>query len=477
LLLIAVAVALPLSVRAALRAFGQDEAMAVFASMPLLSRPLFLGFFPYVASLPLYFFGVALFVRRATAAAPRWPWSLSSVALALFYVHTSGFVAFVVTVAALEVALAARRAGGRAPPLVGFCLARARALVWLAPALAAAATWFLLGRMTLRGSSLADGGEIGRMGTLRSLYALPLWTFDVFRAHVDEVCGAIWWAALVGMGLSAARRSVALPSPLGAAPVSAPASRGARALALVGRVDLAYVPLFAVLLLYFVTPFRVGAAGMLNVRLAMLVALTATLVVGRSRGLARLALVTLGCLATVGHAANAAREITEIARVMEGFDELLGAMRPATRLVTLAFNPRRERAVIDPYPFAGSYHRARGGVVAGYSFSDLPHWAIQYREASRPPQKAHPLWIYAPCWYRNAVDGAYYDYVLVNGGPGVFDGRPLGPAFRELRRTRGFVLYEKVEGEPAWDGPEALPGCRPPAPAPPRPGPEYQPQL
>jgi hypothetical protein len=130
--------------------------------------------------------------------------------------------------------------------------------------------------------------------------------------------------------------------------------------------------------------------------------------------------------------------------------------------VTLAFDARVTRTYYDPYPFAGSYHRARGGRVASYSFSDLPHWPLQYRDDVRPPQKAIPLWIYAPCAYRHAVDGPYYDYVLVSGGIEPFTAQPAGPAFRELRRVRGFVLYEKIAGGEVWTGEGGVGPC--PAP-------------
>jgi hypothetical protein len=26
----------------------------------------------------------------------------------------------------------------------------------------------------------------------RAVHALPLWTFDLFRSHIDEICGGVW---------------------------------------------------------------------------------------------------------------------------------------------------------------------------------------------------------------------------------------------------------------------------------------------
>ena len=454
-LLVAVAIALPLSVRAALRALDRDEGLAILACMPFLSRPLFVGFLPYVASLPLYFFGIALVVRRANSSASRRRRTvlLALLAIALFYTHISALMVFVVTAFALETILAAQppREAPDDPPssFARWAVARIYGLAWLAPVGVIAAAWSLAGRITLRGESLTDRGEIGTMDVSRSIHALPLWTFDVFRSHIDELCGGIWWTILAILAVLGARAGGSGPDEV--LPAGRAESRPL-ALRLLGRLDPAYVPLFCVLAIYFVTPFRIGAGGMLNVRLAPLVAIAATLTVSQSRGRLRTLLLGGAALATMAHSANATREIRALAREhMAGFDQVLAAMRPGTRLVTLAFDHRVTRTYYDPYPFAGSYHRAAGGAVASYSFSELPHWPVHYRSEARPPPKPMPLWIYAPCAYRHAFDGPYYDYVLVSGGVDPFAAHPAGPAFRELRRIPNFVLYEKVPGE-EWTG-------------------------
>lgn len=457
LLLVGLAVALPLSVRGALRAFGRDEGLAILASMPFLSRPLFVGFLPYVASLPLYFLGIALVVRRANGHGDRRRGTvlLAVLAIALFYTHLSALMVFVVTAVALELVLAARSAPA---PLVPWTMARLRAHVWLVPAIGVGALWSIAGRITLRGGSesLSDQGEIGKMELSRSIHALPLWIFDVFRSHVDEICGGVWWTILALLAVLGVRAGASA-----AAPPAVPGEQRSVLLRLLARLDPAYVPLFCVLATYFITPFRIGAGGMLNVRLAPLVAVTAALTVGRSRGVWRNALLCGAALVTMAHSANAVREIRLIAdEHMQGFGEILGAMRPGTKLVTLAFDHRLERTHFHPYPFAGSYHRASGGLVASYSFSDLAHWPMQYRGDAHPPAKGTPLWIYNPCEYRHANDGPYYDYVLVSGGLDPFAKHPSGPAFHELRRVRSFVLYEKV-AEEMWTGEGASGPCAP----------------
>ena len=461
LLLVGIAVALPLSVRAALRALGRDEALSILACMPFLSRPLFVGFLPYIASFPLYFLGIALVVRRATETRRRRRSAvlLALLALALCYTHLSALVVFVTTAAALDVLFAARTASGPWS-LLGWILTRSRSLAWLLPVSLLTAAWSLAGRITLRGESLLQPGEIGKMDLMRSIHALPLWAFDIFRSHLDEICGGVWWTSLAALAVLGARgrQSVSPTIPSAVEPEPRPF-----VLRLLARLDPAYAPLLSVLAIYFITPFRIGAGGMLNVRLAPLVAMTATLTVGRSRGALRTAALAVVALTTLVHAGNATFEIRALAREhMADFDNILAAMRPDTRLVTLAFDPRRNRTHFDPYPFAGSYHRARGGRVASYSFSDLPHWPVQFRSQERPPAKRIPLWIYAPCEYRHGIDGPYYDYVLVSGGVDPFAAHPTGPVFRETVRGSGFVLYEKVPGQSWVKSPEDSGGPCPP---------------
>ena len=43
--------------------------------------------------------------------------------------------------------------------------------------------------------------------------------------------------------------------------------------------------------------------------------------------------------------------------------------------------------------FAGSYHVARGGATAAFSFAELPHWPIHHA-APAPPIKKQDFWIF-----------------------------------------------------------------------------------
>jgi hypothetical protein len=442
LLLTAVAIAFPHALRAALRALGKDEAAVVFAALPFLSRPLFVGLLPYVASIPLCLYGVALVARRHARPTTANGVLLALVGLALFFTHVSATVVFFGAAALLEALLAARSDDSAMGTWVR---RRIAALAWLVPSILALGAWTLIGKITF-GESIASPGEVGRMSPFRALRALPLWSFDVLRSHVDEACGAAWWLALAILVVLASLQHARRPAET--------SERDFRSL--LARLDPAFAPLAAVLVAYAVTPFRVGAAGMLNVRLAPLVALAAVLTAGLTASAWRRVLIGIGLGAGLVHSTNASLEMRALAREhVAELDQILGAIPDGARLVSLMFDARRTRTHVDPYPFVGSYHRARHAGVAGYSFSDLPHWPVQYREQKRPPPKPAALWIYHPCVYLHSVDGAYYDYVLVGGPVDPFAKKPLGPALREVVRVPGWVLYAKTDG--AWAGPDVGP--------------------
>jgi hypothetical protein len=114
----------------------------------------------------------------------------------------------------------------------------------------------------------------------------------------------------------------------------------------------------------------------------------------------------------------------------------------------------------------GAYHRALGGGVASFSFSEIAHWPIQYAPAAAPPKKPLGSWEFDPCQFRNASDGGYYDAVLVRGQSNPFRDRPPGPAWRDVAHARDFTLFARTGATwPAWDVPDQGP-CRPREPAP-----------
>lgn len=421
LLFALVAVMWPVSMRSLLRAFGRDERLAIFAAMVFWNRATIVGLEPYVASVPLAVFALAVAVRQARAPTWRRGAVLAALALAVFYTHASSFVLLAFTASVTVTAMVLRERKGVVRRV-------SVALVALAPSVIAAAVWWRAGSLTNAGAQPAG---VDRMPIAESLSAMPIWTFDVWQSRVDEACAAAWWLAYAVLVVASWRKSA--PTDSSAAADGPPEW-------------LCWVPFACAATVYLTTPFRIGGAGMLNVRLAPVLTLFALLGLRPRAGKKGSLPLAIAAGAALVMAGNAAREIRAVAREKIGdLDVVLSAMKPDTRVATLNFDRSSHRTHFWPYVFAGSYHRARGGAVASYSFVELPHWPVHYAHGSAPPDHG-PFWAFHPCAYRYREDGAFYDYVLVQGAVDPWDSRAgaLGPRFAPIARSGVFTLYEKA---------------------------------
>jgi hypothetical protein len=411
LLLAAVAVLWPLSFRSLLRAFERDERIALFAPMLFWSRALAIGFLPFVASVPVALWALALLVRTLREPTPRRWGGLSLLSVVLFYTHASSYLLFGLVTSVMVLA--------RRPHLrVAGALAAS-----LAPSALLALSWWRRGSLHLH----HETESVVRMSVGETLTAMPLWTFDMWRSHVDEACAAAWWLAF-GVALFIALR---------------------RAPKLDRRAALLAAPFVVTLALYFATPFSVGMAGYLNLRLAPLLALFALLWLRPRRDRVSNAVLRLVAVTSCVAALNAGVQVRAAERAhADGLGALLEQVPPGAKLASLNFDARSWHTKFLPYVFAGSYHRARGGAQAGYSFADLPHWSVHHKAGAQPPKWA-PHWAYRPCDFSYREGGAYYDYVLVQGDLAPFVDDAPGPRFEPVARARAFTLYRKTGPAPA----------------------------
>jgi hypothetical protein len=222
------------------------------------------------------------------------------------------------------------------------------------------------------------------------------------------------------------------------------------------------VPLAVALAAYAVTPFQVGAAAFLNVRLAPVVFLLMLPLLKAS--LPRWFQAAVAAVSFAGgmvYAYSAHALYAEQGRPML---DVLSGIEPGTRVTTLNFVHGARNAYLDPYPYAGTIAAARSGGIPGFSFATLPHWSIHHKADTAPPSHV-PFWIFAPCTFRNRIDGAYFDYVVVRGSLNPFQTKPEGPRFEPIRQAANYTLYRKVademwaraDGAPADEGPCAQP--------------------
>jgi hypothetical protein len=418
ILLALVGVSFPFALRALLRALGRDDRLSIFAVPVFWGAPLMMGFLPYVASVPLVTWGMAVAVQHARAPSWRRWLGLVLLAFALFYLHVSGYLLFALGAGALTLVFAPAR---RAP----------RLLSWLVPSGLVLAAWWLQGSLTAPSANVPRA-SYAPPATLAA--QLPMWAHDVWRSHVDEICAVFFWAAFAVLA--------ALRDPR---PEEDP--RLARA---------AWVPVACAALAYFALPYNVGMATMLNTRLATFLVLFMPLVLRPRDGrVTRAALAVVGASAVVG-AIDSFVEVRRTAREELGdVDRLIDRVPAGARLLTLPFQAASVHTHWPPWNFIGSYHVARTGGIAALSFADLKHWPIHHHADDTPPAKPHPFWTFAPCLFRNTVDGAYYDYVLVRGAVDPFAG-PSGPRWKAVDHEREWTLYERT-GEAGVSGPDEGP--------------------
>jgi hypothetical protein len=438
LLLAAVGVAYPFSLRALLGALHVDKRLAIFGALVFWNRALAIGFLPFATSVPVLVFALAVVIANAEAdaASTRRTLALSALAISLFYMHVSSFIVLVVTAVVLTVAIGAVRSGLRAG-----LRASVPSLLWLVPSLACAAAWLALGRLSISNASLPQGGEIAYMSARESLVVFPMWIHDVWVTHVDDACALAWWVALLAMVVSSVR-----------GPTESLRTLGIRLL-----------PLVCALAVYFGTPFQAGVGVMLNVRLAPFLALFAVLPLRPAPGRWTTVPLALVAAATLVMSVASAIEIRQCDdEEAAGLDELLARIPVGANVISINFDKSSRHAQFAPWLYAGSYHRIRRGGVASFSFTSLGHWPMRYVDGGAPPAKKDPFWALDPCVFRNAEDGPFYDFVLVRGSTLPFRDEPPGPRFRFVASASGFSLYEKTTEPPwpAWASPDLGPCAR-----------------
>lgn len=398
--------------RALLRALAIDERVSLLAALLFWNRALVVGFLPYVASIPVLQGTLALFLTTLERPSRRRYALLAVLGVVTFYSHVSALT-LLCGIAPLVAYLRLRR-----------IRAAAESLLWLLPAVALAAQWGLSQRFSSGLSTVATADPVGRMAAGRAMRVAGLWVHDIWTSHVDDWIGVAFWCAFAVLLVDGLR----VPSST--------------------KTRIGLVPVLVAVALYLLTPFRVGAVVLLNVRLAPVVALFA-LTGLRSKRVSAVA-PPIFALLFVGVLAQSVDNVVQMRRLerdVAGVHELLRALPRGSRLVTLnfdGFDPRE--AHFAPWIHVGSYARAYGASVTRFSFSDMDHWSLQYRPERAPPKEDGISWGLTPCFFRNSREGDYFDYVLVRGKAKPFASSPPGPVWRVRGTAPEYTLYEKVEG-------------------------------
>jgi hypothetical protein len=397
------AIAFPYSLKALLKALQADTRLALFGCTLFWSQALLIGFFNYVAAMPLMLWALALAVEQKR------PWLLAFASVALFYLHLSAFVFFAPAAALASV--------GRAP-----LREWAMRLRWAAPVAVLAIFWLIA-------SPVVHPQTVGWRQPMSVAFEDPAISLrnltdallDIWRGPQDEYC----LLALVA----------------GAALLAWPSSEPREPRA--WQRGLAGVWVAWAMLLFLAFPVSIGWMWQLNERYALVAALVAPALLRPLRGLKGAVPLLLVAATALFAAGTAFANIRAFEAEVGPFDEVLAQAQPGRRLIGMIFDQNSRYAKFSAFLHFQAYYRARMGGVASFSFAELPQSPLRYRPENAPPP--HPAgWEWHANVFRNDVDGFYYDYVLVHGRVDPFARRPPGPQWRVLSREDDWTLFEKV---------------------------------
>jgi hypothetical protein len=425
-LLLTVAVgATPYAMRHLLSALGHDQRLALFVFPLLYNVHLILGFFNFLAAIPLALLGLALVVRQRTSpATPRAVlWSL--IALLTFYTHVVPFGFFILGAVVVSV--------GRG---IG---ATARRLWPVVPAAIGAAIWCVespAGRATAT-AALLPGSSTGVVPQFqhwrRALADTPAWLTDILWDNTDNRLLYAWAALVVATLILGARVRGGAQEPT-----------AERKLVRNLRHRLAVLaPLSAVA--YFVMPISYDWIWPIAQRFPLLAAIFLIAVLPRPRRLK-------GQWVFAGVVLVSLLQFYYVGRAFHRFDSIeVGELSAAIRAI-----PRGQRVAgliwrrgsreirFSPFIHSVAYYQVRRGGAVMFTFADFPQSPFRFREGNRPP-RVPPRWEWLPERVDPARDLRWYDYVLVRGGPGRI--RRQRESFQLIFRSARWRVFKRRSGD------------------------------
>jgi len=423
-LLSLIAIAFPYSLRSLLRALEMDERLALFASTLFWSQALLIGFFNYVAAMPMMLYALALAVRLARAPTRRLQIELGLLSLAIFYMHLSAFLFFAPAAALALVMLPEDAPSPR--QFVAFVKSALPRFWWALPSIAGALLFLLK-------SPVVHPGEVGWSQPMKvefdeidkALRNLPDALLDIWHGPQDEWC---LLALIAGAAFLAWPRAQDSEGP-----------RQARRRSLVA-CWLAFAGT-----LYFAFPISIGWLWQLNERYALIFALLAPLLLRPARGWRGALPLGLVAATALFASGNALVQFRAFDKEVGAFDRVLDRAEPGKHLLSMIFDQNSHTAKFSAFLHFGSYYRARKGGVASFSFAELPQSPLRYIPGMGPPAK-QPGWEWHALDYSNTREGPYYDYWLVHGYVDPLARLHLegGPQWRLKVREGAWALYEKV---------------------------------
>jgi hypothetical protein len=417
LLVMASLVATPYALRSLLVALGKDGRMALLAFPLAYNAHLLLGFFNFVAAIPLWLWGTALAVKELRAPRIGRALGLAALSLVCFYTHVVPFGLLSLGVALVSLTTDVRCLARRLAPLLPSALA---ALLWLSKSPA--------GQATLTAASGSGPRRIELTPPAAALEQLPRWLLDVLAGDGGRDVLFGWTAVVLFVlalgGFELASRSLARRAPSALPEDTRELPDAPDALMRSVRRRLWTLPLLCAAL-YFALPTGYDWIWPIAPRFPLLCALSLLIVLPEVRALPRVPLVAAVVLSALSfhHVGYA---FTHFEREEVGdFDQALEHIPAGQRVVGLIFERGSRHVSFSPFIHFVAYYQARKGGAVMFSFADFAQSPLRFREDHRPP-RVPPRWEWLPNRVRPSTDLDFYDYALVRGGPGAIARRDSG---------------------------------------------------
>lgn len=401
-------------------------ALALFFNVHLI-----LGFLNFLLGVAFAFVTLAAFAELRT----RSPvanlrdfrlYTLAATALACFYFHVVPFgivLALVIAASACDAfADVWRQRRGLDTPTI-----RAHWSTYAAfgPAVLALLFWLATPAGVSTREAASGGGTRGKAQYLSAAAnhdALPSWTLDSFRSEWDVQWLVIVLCALVvyavscgGMALLERRKRTNSESVADSDVVLLWLLRLTAPACAVGYYVLpasydwiwpinARFPLLALMFLPYWLPVVHADSNSPQTALS------------RTRGWLSTTFVAVLATAAVGQTVIARDAFAGFARELDGLDDILAELPKGKRVATLVFERGSRHIGFSPFLHVGAYYQAERGGVSFFSFNDFPQSPVRFRDDNRPP-RVEPRWEWKPEKVRPDRDLAWFDYLIVKGGP------------------------------------------------------------
>lgn len=406
----------PLAMHRLLAALGHEPRRAWLLLPLTYNAHLILGFFNFLAAIPLALYGLTLAVRQRRAPTRKRAWALAALTVITFYTHVVPFGLLGLGAAAVSVGDDIRHTLRRWLPLL--------------PGGVAAIAWSLYspaGRATRSAAGLAQADAADPLPKmtpwLQAWQQAPRWLTDVFHGHTDDRVLVTWMVLLLGvLGAGVGRR------------ITREDASGAQ---LIHRI--AWLSPFAAAC-YFLLPDSYDWIWPIAPRFPLLACIFALLLLPRLPRRGEAAVAAAAAALTLVHVAAANEAFEGFQDEVGRLDAAIEQIPPGERVAGLIWARGSREVKFSPFIHSVAYYQARKGGAVMFTFADFPQSPFQFRPDHRPPP-VPPRWEWQPEHVDPARDLAWYRYVLVRGGPGRIAQQP--DRYETIFRSRRWSVWKR----------------------------------